>query len=329
MSKYVRLQTFSKLKCFVIGLEASENYGEPLSFEVIRNDLTGLELKMQQGASISGVAVIEGTPDPKLREKLTKVILMTHAAGGEQTSDMASAFGGTGQIAADGTFKIGGVRPGKVQLMANTMMAEKGLVLTRTELNNAEVKEFQVSAGDRLSGVRLVFAYGAASVAGKVEIRGTLPPKVKLVVTAQREGATEDLFGGVHAEVDARGQFLLAGLVAGTYRLRLSNHHFAPGEQHVLLPEVEQTITVSGNGRQEVTLVLVCRRRENEAAIASSVAVDAGVHGVAVEFVGNTGTASNGDNFRASCQYGWTTDSARPDSTGRRRRRQKSPGQSP
>ena len=67
--------TPSTYRAYVIGLEASEVYGEQIEFEISGSDLTGLEIKMRQGVSISGVAVIEGSTDPALREKLSNIQL--------------------------------------------------------------------------------------------------------------------------------------------------------------------------------------------------------------------------------------------------------------
>lgn len=250
---------------YIIGLDASENYGEQVNFEITNGDVSGLEIKTHLGGSISGVAVIEGSADPKLREKLAKVQLMARSVGGEQQMVISNITGGTAQIAANGTFKLGGIRPGKVQLMANTFMAEKGFSLLRVEHNGAEVKELQVSAGERLTGVRLVFAYGTASIAGRVEVRGgTLPAGVRLMVRARREGGGGDSFsfGAGNAEVDARGQFLLEGLSAGTYRVTLYAPTFNPGATEFKLPKVEQTVSVSGSGRQEVLLVVDLSKEE-------------------------------------------------------------------
>ncbi|MGH9802896.1 MAG: MSCRAMM family protein, partial [Blastocatellia bacterium] len=252
-------------QAFVIGLGASENYGDPLSFEITGSDVSGLEIKMHQGSSISGVAVIEGSNDPKLREKLAKIQLSVTSIGSTAEGagfDISSALGATGQIAANGTFKVGGIRPGQIRITANTYMAEKGLSLSRIELNGTEIKELQLSAGERLNGVRLVFVYGTASIAGRVEVRGgTLPANVKLAVFASREGASEDHFEVKHAEVDARGQFQIEGLAAGNYRLTIVNTHFGPGER-VTLPHVEQPIAVTGNGKQEIVLVLDLSKEE-------------------------------------------------------------------
>ncbi len=248
---------------YVIGLEASENYGESINFEISDSDISGLEIKMRQGASISGVAVIEGAPDPKLREKLTKVSILAYPVAGGGTFVASNLFGGTGQISADGSFKIGGIRPGKVQLVANTFMAEKGFSLSRVEHNGGIVKELDLNAGDRLTGVRLVFAYGTASIAGRIEVQGgTLSPGVKLMVRAQREGASDNIFGAGNAEVDARNQFLLEGLSPGTYRLTLSDVYFDPKSPRPKLPKLEQVVSVAGNGRQEVVLVMDLSKEE-------------------------------------------------------------------
>lgn len=250
---------------YVIGLEASENYGEQINFEITNGDVSGLEIKMHTGGSINGVAVIEGSADPKLREKLAKVQLIARSVGSEQQMVISNITGGTAQIAANGTFKLGGIRPGKIQLMANTMMAEKGFSLLRIEHNGAEVKELQVSAGERLTSVRLVFAYGTASIAGRVEVRGgTLPASVRLMVRAKREGGGEDVysFGSSNAEVDARGQFLIEGVSAGTYRVTLFAPTFNPGTPGFKLPKVEQTVSVSGSGRQDVLLVVDLSKEE-------------------------------------------------------------------
>ncbi len=250
---------------FIIGLDASENYGEQANFEITNGDVSGLEIKMHTGGSISGVAVLEGSADPKLREKLAMVQLFARSVGGDQQMVISNITGGTARIAANGTFKLGGIRPGKIQLMANTMMAEKGFSLLRVEHNGAEVKELQVSAGERLTGVRLVFAYGTASIAGRVEVRGgTLPAGIRLMVRARREGGGGDSFsfGAGNAEVDARGQFLLEGLSAGTYRVTLFAPTFNPGATEFKLPKVEQTVSVSGSGRQEVLLVVDLSKEE-------------------------------------------------------------------
>lgn len=255
--------TPNSYQAYVIGLDQSENYAEPLAFEVGESDVIGLEIRMNRGASISGTAVIEGSNDPKLREKLSKVQVMALPAESGGQRMISNVFGGTGQIGANGSFKLGGIAPGKVRLMANLFMAEKGFTLLRIEQNGNEVKEIQLNAGDRITGVRMVFTYGSASIAGRVEVRGgNLSPNTRLGVRAVREGAAANDFGGSMAEVDSRGQFLIEGLSQGAYKLILSEMRFTPDSPR--LPRVEQIVSVAGSGRQETVLVLDLSKKEEK-----------------------------------------------------------------
>ncbi|MEP7273112.1 MAG: carboxypeptidase-like regulatory domain-containing protein [Acidobacteriota bacterium] len=244
----------------VLGLEASENYGEPIEFEISGSDVTGLEITMRRGVSISGVAVIEGSTDPKLREKLGNVRIFALPQEARGPLGMSIVVG---QVNPNGTFKIGGVHPGNIRLSAETSLADKALSLLRVEHEGGEVRELHLSAGEATTGVRLVFAYGTASIAGNVEVRGgKLPPNVRLMVIALRGGGGEGTFDSRTAEVDARGQFLLEGLSQGNYRLSVGPLYFSAPETK--LPKNEQTVTVVGNSRQEVTLVLDFSRKEEK-----------------------------------------------------------------
>lgn len=255
--------TPNSYQAFVMGIEQTENYGEPITFEIGDGDVAGLEIRMSRGASISGMAVIEGSNDPKLYEKLAKAQIMARPVESGGQGIVSNIFGGTGQIGANGSFKIGGIRPGKVRLMANLFMAEKGFALLRVEQNGVEVKEIQLNAGDRLTGVRMVFTYGSASIAGRVEIRGgILPPNTRLNVSAVREGAARNDFGASMAEVDSRGQFLIEGLSQGTYKLTLSEMRFTAEPSK--LPRVEQVVSVANSGRQETVLVLDLSKKEGQ-----------------------------------------------------------------
>ena len=256
--------TPSTYRAFVMGLEASDAYGEPIEFEISGSDLTGLEIKMRQGVSISGVAVIEGSTDPAVREKLSKIQLF--AVRSESTSsqsDSLSSFPVIGQISPNGTFRIGGVRPGKIRLGAQTMMVQ-GISLLRIEHNGVEVKELQLNnPGDRATGVRLVFAYGTGSIAGRVEIRGgTLPSDVRLGVIATRSGEVGLAPDFKMGDLDARGQFLIEGLTQGTYKLTLTARGTATNKPD--LPRIEQTVIVQGYTRQDVTLVVDLSKKEKK-----------------------------------------------------------------
>jgi hypothetical protein len=217
---------------------------------------------MYRGASISGVAVVEGTKDPAALASLPHVEIMTHSLSLSRGPENMMQRG-QGTINADGTFKIKGVRPGKVYL--NVMPFDQiGLSLLRIEYNGVEVKDIDVSAGDQITGVRLVFAYGNSAVAGRVEVKGgTLPEGTKMFVNISQnvDGIRGNRLGG--SEVDSRGMFLIEGLPQGTHKLVL-NVWNQSSNSALNIPSIEQIITVGANSKQEVTLVLDLSKKEGD-----------------------------------------------------------------
>ena len=176
---------------------------------------------------------------------------------------MLSKFSeGNGAISPDGTFKLSNVQPGKVRVMAGFFRPIR-FALLRVEHNGVEVKALDVNAGDQITGVRLVFAYGNGVIAGRVEVKGgSLPADVRMKAYYRRIGASLAFESPKSIEVDGRGQFLFEGLTQGTYRLFLD---FPSGAGGDYLPTVEQDVTVAGEGRHEVTFVVdLASKRKDE-----------------------------------------------------------------
>jgi Protocatechuate 3,4-dioxygenase beta subunit len=251
-------------KVGVANLEKSDFYSDHVDFEIVGGDVTGLEIKLSRGASISGVAVVEGSRDPAILGALSKVELRV-VAGDSKMKIGDGLFDRTGAINADGTFKISPVRPGKKSIIADTYMATKELSFIRMEHNGAEVKDLDIAAGDQVTGVRLVFGYGTAVIAGRVEIKGgMLPQTAVLNVYADRDGSSpEHPKFGKGAKVDERKQFVIEGLTQGAYKVGLRAYDTATGGP-IKVPSTEQTVTIAGNARHEITLVLDLTRKEED-----------------------------------------------------------------
>ena len=85
----------------------------------------------------------------------------------------------SGQINADGSFRFIGLVPGKARIgLQGFPFAPKGLTLVRTELDGLDQQDgIELTAGAQISGVRLVFAYGAGSIRGEVKIEGGVLPE--------------------------------------------------------------------------------------------------------------------------------------------------------
>jgi protocatechuate 3,4-dioxygenase beta subunit len=251
-------------KVGVANLENSDFYSDQVDFEVVVGDVTGLEVKLSRGASISGLAVVEGTRDPAILGGLAKIQLRV-AAGDSKRKIEDELFTRTGIINADGTFRISPVRPGKKRIIADTYMASKEFSLVRMEHNGAEMKELDIAAGEQVSGVRLVFGYGTAVIAGRVEIKGGMLPQTTILnVSAVRDGnSQDDLKFAKGASVDERKQFVIDGLSQGTYKVRLRAYDTATGEP-IKVSSEEQTVTVAGNARHEIALILDLTRKEDD-----------------------------------------------------------------
>src|SRR5262249_22114340 len=85
-------------------------YSDATSFEVKSSDVTGLEIRVHKGLSISGVAVVEGTDDPAASAGLSTLELWA--------TDVPFEGGGSGvsrsKIQPDNSFRLVGLHPGRV-----------------------------------------------------------------------------------------------------------------------------------------------------------------------------------------------------------------------
>jgi 5-hydroxyisourate hydrolase-like protein (transthyretin family) len=236
----------------------SELYSDRINFDIADGDVTGLEIKMLRGASISGVAEVEGTRDPAVLAQVSQISLRAEGASQDTAMLIMQLMqgGGLGTINPDGTLRIGGVRPGRTRIVALPPPQLKGFTLARVERNGVEIKEFNVAQGEQITGVRLVLTYGTSVLAGHVEIKGgALPLSARMTVRIVREGASaEEWWFSKQASVDARGQFIIEGVSEGNYKayLMISTNDAHPPN----FPRIEQSVSIPADVRREITLVL-------------------------------------------------------------------------
>ena len=242
------------------GAQESSTYGEQVIFEVADSDVTGIEIKLRPGATINGVAVIENNSDPAAAALLQSVSLYAFV---EQKSSSPSYA--QSRIAADGSFRMTGLAPGKARLgIQGFPSPPKGLSLVRTELDGLEQKEgVEIAAGAQINGLRLVFAYGTGSIRGDVKIEGgSLPEGVTLRVIL-RSAANESRRFNRGAELDSRLHFILENIPPGSYELVVTGVKQTPGEKPK--PPVEylkQTVTVANGTETKVSLVVDITAKE-------------------------------------------------------------------
>ncbi len=192
----------------------SSSYSDRTPFDVSEGDVSGIEIKVHHGATITGVAVIENNFDPAVTSLLQTVSLFAFSSTKSGTPSFTRS-----QIKADGSFSFAGLAPGKVQIsMVGFTTPPKGLSLVRTELDGIEQREgIEVNAGGQVTGVRLVFAYGAGSIRGEVKAEsGVLPAGLTLQVTISSATGGSRRFNG---SVDARGHFVVENIPPGAYEM--------------------------------------------------------------------------------------------------------------
>ncbi|MBA3243009.1 MAG: carboxypeptidase regulatory-like domain-containing protein [Acidobacteria bacterium] len=225
-------------------------YSDTATFEIDDDDVTGIEVKIHRGSTLSGVVHIEGVRDRAMLAKLLQEANIT--ASVDARNELSAPRWGRAKLAPDGSFLLRGLRPGKLRLSMGWPPV-KGLSLLRVEREGIEQREgVEIAEGAQVSGVRVVLAYGSSVIRGQVNITGgALAQGARLIVSARRASATDGPPAMRPVEVDTRGRFVLEGLMAGEYELQLNL--FPPA--HQTRPPLKQNITVGDGADMSVTLV--------------------------------------------------------------------------
>jgi hypothetical protein len=225
-------------------------YGDPVSFDISDKDVTGLEVKTVPGLSLSGYLTADGLSIKELMARLPGLII---AANGVTPGNNQIRSGGRATVAPDGTFDIGGLRPGPVSLWVSTQRPSA----VRTIINRMERDGVPVSQNfelkESLSGLRVVIDYGTGSIRGTVKFEGADTPitESRMNVTCKREGARDQNF----AQVDARGHFVITNLAPGPFELTLIISSLTPRPPGGVRPQ-KQIVNIANGSDTEVTFVV-------------------------------------------------------------------------
>ncbi|MGH9846158.1 MAG: carboxypeptidase regulatory-like domain-containing protein, partial [Blastocatellia bacterium] len=130
----------------------SDFHSEPTMTEIGDGDVHGIEVKVRQGSTINGVLVVEGSSDPAVLAGLKQMQIGYNLIG--NAPGPPNLFGSGARINADGSFRLRGVQPGKVRILASPMGNVPGLMLSRIEHNGVPVDRegIVVAAGEAVTG---------------------------------------------------------------------------------------------------------------------------------------------------------------------------------
>ncbi len=246
-------------------------YGEPLFVTLAEADVSGLELKVRRGATVSGKAVLDAATgnDANLLNSLTQAFISMRSHG--EAREGGSGYFHYNQLKPDHSFRFEGVPPGKMKIESQRFSmngsAPSGLTLVRVERDGVPQPDgLTIVAAENIANVRLVFALGTGAIRGEVQtINGKLPAGYALHVSATRKGASQQ--GGFDTTADDKGRFRIENLLAGEYTLHLTAYYENWQEQANFPPlsqEVKESVTVSANQPAQVSLTFDVSKKEQQ-----------------------------------------------------------------
>jgi len=232
-----------------------EYYAEGQFFEIADENANGIEIKATSGGVLSGVAIIEGASDPKLKAKLAQVMLFVMIEGETPSQHQAT-------LKPDGTFRVAGIAPGKVRMFP-IGMSDPSFQFLRVERGGSEVKDLlTISKGEKINDLRLIFGQGSGVIRGQVQITGRqLPKDWQVSAQARRVGGGGDGIGlnySFSAILDERRRFTLEGLFTGEYDLRIAAGPINQdsGANLQLPTPVVQKVTITNGAEVQITIQL-------------------------------------------------------------------------
>lgn len=247
---------------FAVIQDNSEAYSDTVIIEVKDADVTGLEIKVRRGASLSGTVVIEGASETEARELMSQF----HISYAMNPRGLMPWRTAPLKPAPDGTFSIKGLRAGKVQITPLMPATLKNVTLMRVEHNGADLRDgVEVKEGEPVTGVRVVMAYGTGVVRGQVTFEdGAKVEGARYSVILGLPGGDRGRFAKT-SELDAAGRFLIEGVPTGEYELALIQGTFIAALGRPLpTPIVIQKVTVENGAATQTNFVVKAGDKDRE-----------------------------------------------------------------
>lgn len=240
-------------------LDAASNlYSNVASFKIKDQDITGLEIKLRRGASISGALVVEGASDPEVMAKLSRLKLLA-AVSSPDIIQGASNNGRFGAVSSDGGFHIAGLHPGKISLHLSSDSDSKGFFISRVERHGVEYPDgIEIGQGEQVAGARVVLGYASGRIRGQLKIEGgNLPANAKAHISIWRvNGPSSQSYSEI--KVDPNGRFMIEGLITGEYKVSAHIFPLFPpsGPTKPIARDASKKVSVINGAESEITLVV-------------------------------------------------------------------------
>lgn len=228
----------------------SESFSELVRFEVTDQDIEGLLIKTSKGGTALGVVVLEGTHDPTVRANLAKTQILP---------SVSNEYRPSVNINPDGSFRLTNLPAGR--LILALPQNQDHLRLMRIERDGVMYPGgIEIKEREQITGLRAVVSQANGKIRGLLKLPDglELPATARLRVSIRR---TEDPTDNSAVEADARGQFLVDGLVPGTYEFNVGVVG-VPGNQRPRITRPTQTVVVTNGAIADVTITLQMQKTD-------------------------------------------------------------------
>jgi hypothetical protein len=235
--------------------------GDDLTFpktkiEIVDADLENIVIKAERGLTVKGAVVVENTSSGPLPFRLNELNLYASTTGGEGGESSSSGA----RIAPDGSFSIGGLRPGRFRLSTYSILPgiyprsveRSGVpqtgVLDAVPTDPPVPSSIVLSAELPVNDLTVRIAYGNCQVRGTVALAdGTLPAAASVNISYRRNAGSEREDS---ISPDARGRFILRGLLPGEYIFTVTaydreNHGWSGTATATVRNDADNTVTVT------------------------------------------------------------------------------------
>jgi Carboxypeptidase regulatory-like domain len=219
---------------------------EAVPFEVTDQDVEGLVIKTSRGASVSGVVVLEGTDDAKVRANLLATRIVGQSVDGYLGRTEPAAA-----INPNGSFRLTGLAAGRLMFRMQPRDAFRVMRVERDGIaspGGVEIKE-----REQVKGLRVVVAQANSAIRGVIKMSNGLElpgaTRFQVVVIRTEDGTRSSFVNPV--EADVRGNFRVDGLIPGTYQV-VVRPLTPPDIQRI--PPAGQTVVVTSGAVADVTI---------------------------------------------------------------------------
>ncbi len=241
--------------------DGGDFYSEPIVFDLVDRNVTDLELKAIRGLTLSGFVLPDSDTNKAAFAKLGS--LRINASVRSASNSPASSTTGSSLVAADGSFRIGGLSAGKAfMFIYSAENPNRSFTLPRIERDGVDQTQgVELLPGQSVSNVLVFISYGTGVIRGTTKFEnGSPPPDARIYVGLLRNGRPINR----GAQTDARGRFLITDIPPGDYEVVLNLGFPTPSLQPPPRPRapLKQFVTVADDTEVEVTFTVDLNPKE-------------------------------------------------------------------